>query len=229
MSSRVVILAFALTGCTVLEDPPPSTPSAIVPQVPDPRATPTAQGAGRVVLDADGQSAEVSRVISTTEVGFGAYRQRQTLQPLERRETQLLCITPCVVDLPLGAHELVFRAHGSPDTPPPQSTATIVVHGAEPMVVRHALGNENVVYRTGYALGFVSLFAGVGFTLMGGIVLGMAALSKPTPSAPDRASTFYTIGAVVGGIGLTLDVTGILAIVLNRPHRQSGSTTTFTF
>ncbi|CAN5378305.1 hypothetical protein BH09MYX1_BH09MYX1_18770 [soil metagenome] len=227
-------LAISVTlFCGVVGVAPPRAPEAIAPAVPDPRATPTPNGVGRVVLDVEGGPAEVARFLSHTEVTWteAGYRHRNAL-PLDRRETQLLCITPCVVDLPIGAHELVFKPQGgirgANDTRP-SSTATVVVHGGEPMVVRHAIGNETVSYSAGYALGWVSLFAGIGLTVMGGLILGLTAATKPSPGVPDRSSTFYTIGEVVGGIGLVLDVTGILAIVLNRPRHQEGATTVFTF
>lgn len=229
MRALAFLAPAALAACTPIELPPPPAPRAIVPSVPDLNAKATAPGAGRVVLDAEPGPAEVSRVISESSVGYGSsfgYRRYRTLQPLEQRQTQLFCITPCVVDLPIGAHKLVFR-HQSADGDARSSTAIVAVHGGQPIVVRHAIGDESLSYSAGYFLGWVAATVGVAMTAMGVTVLALGASMKP--SGKVNPDDLYTAGAVLGGLGLVLDVTGVLAIVLGRPHHQNGATTVLAF
>jgi hypothetical protein len=234
MRAVVVVAAVAVAACTPVEVAPPRAPAPIVPPVPDLHATAVPPGSQRVVLDAEPGPAEVSRVTSETEVGatsaFG-FRSYRSLPPMAQRQTQLLCITPCVVDLPIGAHKLVFHEETADGSPGRSSSATIAVHGGPPMVVRHAIGNETITYSAGWLLGFVGLTLGIALTATGGMMFAFGATTKPGPGTNTNwnPNTFYAVGATVGGIGLLLDVTGILGIVLGRPHHQEGATTVFTF
>jgi len=220
----------ALAACTPIELPPPPAPRAIAPSVPDLHATAAPAGSGRVVLDAEPGPAEVSRVISESSFGYGSsagFRSYRTLQPLQQRQTELLCITPCVVDLPIGAHELVFRERTGDGGHARSSTAIVAVHGGEPIVVRHAIGDESISYSASYLLGWIAVSVGFATTAFGALTLGLGAAAKPGGQV--NRDDFFTVGGVIAGLGLVLDVTGVLAIVLGRPHHQNGATTVFTF
>lgn len=221
----VLVLGLVLfaAGCGV-QEPAPRTPSLVSPAVQDPGATSTPAGRGRVVLDAVEDHAQVARVISTTRIEpAGSTWTRKNAWPLPVAvQTELLCVTPCTVDLPLGAHELVFS---SPADERNVSRAVVTVSGGPPMVVRHALGYDRP-FSSGYVLGAVGLVAGIGFTLMGGLLLTFASFSSPE-TLPGRHSTLMAAGGVLGGLGLTLDVLGIAALASGQARHRDGSTVVF--
>lgn len=225
----IALLAGAVTGgCGVLDVPPPRTPSLEAPPVDDPRSTPVPNARGRVVLDAVDEHAQVSRVVSRTEPVPGSYVMTWGHHSVVMGATvqkELLCVTPCTLDLPLGLHELVFSSSGEERN---ASGAFVTVSGGKPMVVRHAIGYDRP-YSGAYMGGAISLALGVGLTLIGGLVLTVAGLVEPRPGALDNRGTFMAMGGVIGGLGLTLDVVGIVGLVTGRARHRDGATVTFPF
>ena len=226
MRRSVLVLSVGLfvAGCG-MQEPPPRTPALLRPAVDDPSATPTPAGRGRIVLDAVDDRAQVARVISTTRIEPSTTTwTRKSAWPLPVAvQTELLCVTPCTVDLPLGAHELVFSSSGDDRN---ASRAVVTVSGGRPIVVRHALGYDHP-FSTGYLLGAVSLVAGIGLSVMGALVLSLAAFSSPLAQSEDRRRTLMAVGGVLGGLGLTLDIVGIAALATGQARHRDGSTVAF--
>ena len=215
----LVSLSLFATACA-MQEPAPKAPSLVRPAVDDPNATPTPAGRGRVVLDAVEDRARVARIVSTTEIEPPARRNTWS-QPAV--QTELLCVTPCTVDLPIGAHELVFSSSGEDRN---QSRALVTVSGGPPIVLRHALGYDRP-FSTGYILGAVSLVAGIGLTVVGAMVLALAAFSSPLSQSEGRRTTLMAVGGALGGLGLTLDVVGIAALATGQARHRDGSTVAF--
>lgn len=224
-ASLAILVALGTAGCGVVELPPPATPTLETPAVEDPRATSVPNGRGRLVLDAVDERVQVARVTSTTTVEPPAYPSNKGWGPPATVQTELLCITPCTVDLPIGAHELLFKSSADDRN---QSRALVTVSGGRPLVVRHALGYDRP-YSGAYVAGAIGLVAGIGFTLIGGLVLSFAALSSPTSGNGTARNAFLAVGGVVGGLGLTLDVVGIVGLLAGRAQHRSGATVAFPF
>lgn len=226
MRKGFVVLGVVLftAGCG-MQERPPRTPALITPPVEDPSVTSVPAGRGRVILDAVDDRAQVARVVSTTQIEPATSTwARKSAWPLPVAvQTELLCVTPCTVDLPIGAHELVFSSSGEERN---QSRALVTVSGGPPMVMRHALGYDRP-FSTGYILGAVSLTAGIGFTLMGGLLLSIAGFSRAQPGAGEGRSTVMAVGGVLGGLGLTLDVLGIIGLATGQSRHRDGSTVVF--
>lgn len=227
------VLANLTTGC-MLQLPPPPLPPRIEPAMDDaPRAPPEGSN-GRVVLHAEGESAKVSRVTETF-VTPGGMRQTSEGMGMQAgavgagatRSQELLCITPCTVDLRQGAHTFVFTAQDDPL----RSSTTDVVLTSKTAVVRHAIGHEPT-YTTPYLGGAALVLAGTGFTLMGGLATTVGALGLANPtidkdgeSNKGGATTFLAIGLVLLGVGLASGTAGLLLMFKHRPVEQAGATT----
>jgi hypothetical protein len=217
--------AFALVGCmtpSVLPSPPP--PPRIEPSLreAEPREPPPSAH-GRLVLDAHGEPASVSRA---TEIRAAAEpetfgRFRLTPGPLVKRREEPLCITPCAVDLRQGWHQLVFRSR----TDPTKSSVADVAVTANTTVVRHAIGREPHITKS-YTGGLFLLVAGAGLGVVGGASLVAAA--EPTPRAdgsPGDGTPFLVTGLVLLGLGVALGTTGGALMASHHPVEQPGATT----
>lgn len=236
VARRCVAVALPLlAACGPKELPPPLPPSIVAPAIAYRPTAPVRDGAARVVLDADGGPAEVLRVTETydheierREV-YGPQRSASEFSDIRALETRRLvpfCVTPCVGELSLGAHHLVFtRQEGSEE--PRMSTAKIAVSDGETWVVRHALGRERPVWKVGYTLSIAGVIFGTGLMLIGGLAMAMGAVIKPGVEDPNGGKGFTIFGAVVGGTGLALDLVSIIGLVTQQPEKQQGSTTQF--
>lgn len=219
-----IVTALGLTACGVVQVPPPATPALESPAVEDPRSTPTPVGRGRVVFDAVNEHVQVSRVVSTTVADPPPYPTQKSWSHPTLTQSELLCVTPCTADLALGAHEVIFASSADARD---QSRAFVTVSGGQPIVVRHALGYDRP-YSGTYVAGAIGLVAGIGFTLIGSLVLSFAAFTSTTPDA-SRRGTLMAVGGVVGGLGLTLDVLGVVGMLTGRAERRPGSTVAFPY
>ena len=115
-----------------------------------------------------------------------------------------LCISPCVVDLPAGAHQLSFRELDGDR----KDTDTIrLVHDAS--VYRRALGEYSdspVLAGAGYFLFFPGVLTFL--TGLGALVAGS-----------------HEAGAIVTGVGGGLTLAGGLMWYFGIPSKQDGATT----
>jgi hypothetical protein len=223
-----LFLASATTGC-IGQLPPPPTPAKIAPAIADPPTAPPGEGHGRVVLDAVGEEANVSRVTETIVPPYvGAPTLNTDRRAPPSRSQELLCVTPCIVDIRQGAHTFVFTAK---DDPTRTSDAEVVVT-SKVTNVRHAIGRE---YRLNpqYAGGWMMAFAGSGLTTMGLLVSAVGLVAEEPRPGPDgrtegaSPSSILATGLVLLGLGLAVGIPGIVMAHNNRPQAQPGSTVTW--
>lgn len=176
-----------------------------------------------MVLDTEGESATVSRVTETQALYGPAtqFRKYPGTAPLVRQE-ELLCVTPCAVDLRQGAHQFVFKSRADPTR---ASTADVVV-SSKPIFVRHTLGREAHT-SGGFLTGAGLLFAGVGATIIGG---GLSMISAIMPETDKNgvatgSDGLLTAGLVTLAVGAVLGITGGVMMGFYRPAEQPGATT----
>jgi hypothetical protein len=211
-------LAFTLACAKQL--PPPKTPEQVAPVIKIPG--PPASGMGRVVIDIVDGPAIVEEVISQTVVNKqqGNGQSFTTMQYNGRPIKRKLCVSPCVLDLPLGTHNLSFTTSGSNA----KTDETTIIFSEAPMVYRRALGNNERK---------PLWFGGIGAIGAGAILLGVGALkgfgdgnSSDNVSAGGLTSARVqgaNIGLMVGG-GVLMGVGGLL-MKQNQPIKQSGAET----
>lgn len=202
----------------------PPKPDPIVPQV-DAVIRPTPpEGSGRLVVDVVGERAKVARVVDTVELTYPYFYRGPSRygSPGEQRITELLCITPCVLDLRQGAHTLVFTSLED-DT---RTSSADVVSSSEPSAVRHALGRSKPI-STQYAGGLLLTVLGGGLTTIGALAttIGVVASSPGNEPTSGDPKVFLGVGLVTLAIGLALGTTGIVMASGDRPVEQPGSTT----
>ena len=124
-------------------------------------------------------------------------------------ETEQVCRTPCVFDLPLGDHLFAFPMRGSGK----EEVEDVWVSQA-PSLYRRALGSR----RSGGA-GFVLGVLGASF---GGVSLVTGTALLPVGLATDK-SGLTTSGAITLAVGAVLTVLGIWAIAENPALEQPGA------
>jgi hypothetical protein len=232
----LALLLFA-DGCGVRNLPPPAPPAEEVPDVPDIPNAPPEQGHGRLFIDANGETAKVSRIVGSASPSESERppTNKRSLTMLfeggagvghERLSTQLLCIAPCVIDLPRQGHTLLFT---SPSDPTKTSVADVTVEEGT-SVFRHSMGHRrhaSTVTQAGRAM----LLAGIGVTLLGAAWTTLTALRTPQYDAAGRVTNDGTSGIVSGlvaaGIGLAVGITGGVLATVYRPEVQPGATTQF--
>lgn len=161
------LLIFLLgAGCHAQALPPPPSPARVMPAVDVPPDAPE-PGTGRVVLEADGEKADVLDA-----------------------NARVLCTTPCVLDLTYGTHPLVFVSTSDRS----RASDVDVEVGDEAKVVRHRMGERHeggALRSLGFAvlvLGAVTAVAGASAwateatdhaPIITGAGTGLAALSVP--------------------------------------------------
>lgn len=226
--------ALLTQGC-LAHHPPPAEPEPIVPRVDTPDAPPP-EGAGRIAVDVAGERAKVARVVETVKPSQ-PYVFRGSASPYmafsgssvigEQRRTELLCVTPCILDLRRGAHTLVFTSLRDESR---TSSADVVV-SAEPSAVRHALGRSRG-FSGQYVGGLALALGGGGLTTMGLFATTIGLVAKPTQQedasgriTQDDPKAFLGLGLVLLGIGLAMGTTGVILASSDRPVQQPGSTT----
>lgn len=202
-----------VSGCSPEQLPPPSAPAREVPPDLDLPAEPPPAGAGRVVLDANGERAKVVEITGSATATAGNYRATVIgLRPI--------CTTPCVVDLPYGSHPLVFRS----TTDETRMSELELDVGPKPKIVRHALGErkDGGAVRT---IGSTTLGLGLLSALAGGILWGIGELASDS----GKPSSLTGTGQVLTGIGAAGVVLSIPLLIIGRPSERPGATTEWSF
>lgn len=200
------------SGCGTEHLPPPSPPPREVPKDLDLPAEPPPNGAGRVVIDANGERAKVVEITGSATAAAGNYRATIIgLRPL--------CTTPCVVDLPYGSHPLVLRS----TTDETRMSELELDVGPKPKIVRHTLG-EKEDGGAPRAIGSTVLVLSVITAATGGLLWGLGELA----SKPGQESGLVGSGQVVTGIGAAGILLSIPLLVVGRPSERPGATTEWT-
>lgn len=202
--STLTLAWLPLLGCTNIL-PPVETPSASPPTLAV--SPPIAPGHGRLVVDVvDGETDVV--MLTTYRYSLG--------RSLSIRSTDrdLLCTSPCSVDLPFGRYRLGFPMHGSSRR---LERVTVEV-GPHPFVHRRALGTLTPA-GAGRPLGILG-------TVLGAIGMVVGAVFLPVGVAVgDEGMTIA--GSVNLGGGALLLTLGILGIALDPKIEQPGSGISF--
>jgi hypothetical protein len=195
------MFAGAAGGCVVHVAPPP-TPDKVIPQLTD-KAEPPGEGEGQVVVDATNGPASVTLIVGAFSVGT-AYGSADSVV------TKPVCATtPCVVNLPVGTHELIFA--GKRDVDLASSDAVQVTR--TPSVFRHTVG------RVESSPGL--LYGG----LLGATVGGATAL---TGAIFLTSSETRGTGLVTFGLGAAITAVGAGMMYYGRTRIQPGSSVQFT-
>src|SRR5262249_9059035 len=127
---------FALAGGCLIYTPPPPPPRIVPPF--DAISDPLGPGSGRVVLDVVGRRCRV-RFADRHRTAYGV-RIVDTTRAEGAKE--VLCVTPCQIELPLGGHRLLFCERASFEVPVT----------AEATVFRAALGHRGLRSSTQWSL-----------------------------------------------------------------------------
>jgi hypothetical protein len=202
-------------GCGVRYVDPPRAPAKELPKI-DARTTPPEPGHTRVLLDANGERAEVTEV-SAWQKAHGTVSTGKSMGTIHgySESVRPICITPCLADFEPGMHVLRF----SSQTDQRGSTVAVQVDQRN-KTVRHAMGRHDDGAPSMHFGGTVLLTLGGTSVLVGGLVLG-AASGLESDQADDYAST----GAVMLGVGAAAMFVAIPMMLASRPSYQPGSTT----
>jgi hypothetical protein len=203
------LLPLLLASC-IHKLPPPRAPAEQAPQLALP-TTPPKAGYGRTYLDVPEGVANVDLFVGTGRVAgafplfVGGLLMTMTYSE-SVDEFRRLCITPCVLDLPSGTHEVKFTMRGDPE----RTDRTTVMFDA-PAAYVHSIGRDQ--RNKGKLIGSAFVFStGAAFVLTSPIVFA-AGESK-------IGTTFLVGGGVVTAIGATL-------LYLSRRIEQPGAGTRF--
>jgi hypothetical protein len=228
----VALLAASAEGCAAIgiERPnPPPQPRRVEPTAPGLPTDAPGAGQARVVLDAEGEQANVSRVVATMNYDGPRKARLDAPTPLApMRAEEPLCVTPCAVDLRHGSHTFVFTSTSNPMRS--STTDVVLPTNASTTFVRHAIGSEGHM-NPSYVGGAALLLGGGGLTVMGSLMTVIGAFGKPTMQDDGTMSTpevFLVPGLITLGAGLLMTAGGITLMAKNRPVQQRGSTTTWT-
>jgi hypothetical protein len=206
-------LALALS-CTK-QLPPPQTPEQVVPKIkipPQPQS-----GTGRVVIDIVDGPAVVEEVISRTVVTTqGNTKTAQYNGPPIKRK---LCVSPCVLDLPLGPHVLSFTTSGSNA----KTDKTTLIFAEAPMIYRRALGHKE--RKPIWFGGIGAIGVGAGFLTAG--LIGFTSKDSVSGAGGPLTAAQLSVGANIGFMvgGAVLMGVGGLLMKQNQPIQQQGAET----
>lgn len=133
----------AVLASCVHELPPPVAPSESAPQLALPAKSPEA-GYGRTYVDVPEGSANVDLFVGSGRVRgafplFVGGLVTTVAYSESVDEFRRLCITPCVLDLPIGAHEVRFTMRGDSA----RTDRTVVMFDA-PAAYLHAVGRDQL-------------------------------------------------------------------------------------
>ena len=236
MKTRLVLVASTLlTGCGVRYVAPPEAPPATVPEIPeapDASVSRSTDFTGRVLIDTGQERARVMRVTETLEGTLTGHSPAEANAHAGMayggilQKAEMLCITPCAVDLGTGVQTLLFTSTSEATK---TSTADVAVARGT-TVVRHALGSEKPwtwAYIGGGMLGVFGTF----LTLTGAMMLGSGLEMEPKFDEAGKQTNdpqaHVTAGVVVGATGIAALVSGVVLMIATRPTKRPGATTTF--
>jgi hypothetical protein len=201
MAAGVVVLALAGGGC-VAHLPAPPTPEKVVPQLSE-RPEPPGDGEGQVIVDATNGPASVTVIVSALNIGT-AYGTASSVL------TKTICATtPCAVNLPVGAQELIF-AGKKDDTMASSDTVQV---GRTPTVFRHTVGS--IKTSPGLEYGGLTLAVVGGTTALTGLIL--------LPLESSKSSGF-----IITGVGGAVTAIGAAMMYYGRTVIQPGSSVQWT-
>ncbi|TAK32678.1 MAG: hypothetical protein EPO40_01870 [Myxococcaceae bacterium] len=216
----ILLFASLSMGCATRYLPPPRQPARVAPRVEN-EPVALREGEGRVTLDTPDGPASAELITQRTQIAgaqggtYVGHHGHAAFVPSTQYTLRPLCQTPCAVNLPVGAHQILFT---SVDPSSGRSSAAYVNVGATPSIARHAMGRQST--SVGALVGGI-LMAGLGaaLSLVGGVVLALPDSASPRTAGSDIA------GWTTLGIGLGLGVGGIVLGLAGRPTDQPGSTT----
>lgn len=219
-------LVLAAPACMPIRYAPVDAPAEAMPDIPTPPEAPDV-GKGRLVVDVAGEHAKVAKVVEVPVTYPLRGNAQASAHPGFIRNDELLCISPCVLDMPQGAHELAFTSLSDPER---TSTADVVV-SSQPAAIRHSLGRDKPVgwqYFTGFMMtlmGGMLVTGGGAVTVIGLATNGSDRQPTQNPSQHEATPTaVITVGLVMLGVGLATGAGGIALMNNNRPEHQDGAT-----
>lgn len=173
----------ALGGCIFDQLPPTQRPAQQPPTVPV--DVPPTSGQGQIVLDVEQGPAQVES-ITAQEVWSGTYVQGSATQ------TVPICVTPCVANMPFGAHKVRFKLLSDPN----YNGDEMITVGSQRSIVRYNPGRNHVR--------FGGLLGGATLVTIGGVtgIIGLA--MSATESGQSTGSTLLVTGAVATLVGMIL-------------------------
>jgi hypothetical protein len=193
-------------GCfSAVEMPAPADPSRDVPYVAASMG-PAVPGRQSVVLETPGDNALVQNLVghmSTTDSEGNA---------IEADATKDLCVTPCVADLHMGKHTLLFT---SKDNPLHHDQLDVQL-GSDPLVVRHVIEQTAPSQAGAIGMGVLGFLGSVTGAVMGPV--GAQHGDKGVEEA----------GYATLGVSGALFVGGILYGYFHRGTHTPGATTQWT-
>jgi hypothetical protein len=203
------MIAMLLSGCVRMFPPPPE-PARMTPSVQQPPGS-AAAGSGRLLIDSAEQPATVDEITRQPVSSYGrVVGSRQIATPL-------CASTPCVVELPLGAHVLRFS---SPVKPEVGGLGTVTV--ASPLsAYRFAMGRD--APQSGMqGLALLSSALGVAGVMAGIAMIGVG--SQTNPSTGQVLSPSLRPAGIAAAIaGGSLFALGVALFVLFHPEHQDGT------
>jgi hypothetical protein len=202
MPALRLALALLLLNACVVQRPPPAAPPMVAPPRSD---VPPAPGTTRVYVDVVDGPSEVY-ALARTAVAVRVDDQEVAASALV---TEVLCVTPCSLDLRPGRQSLAFPVRGAPGR---LELATLDV-GARPLLYRRVLG-----HRDPGGAGMVLGILGVTF---GGLSLVTGATLLPVGLGVD-SDGMTLAGGITLAAGALLTTVGILAIRGDPIHEQPG-------
>lgn len=203
------LVIVALGGACTQRLPPAEDPAHQVPAVGT--LPPLAPGMGRVVIDVvDGPAIveeEISRTERVTQSGGGSTQTtvRYNGPPIRKK----ICVTPCVVDLPLGAHDLRLTLRETPN----RSEKVALMFSDAPLLYRRALsgGRPPVKWWVGTSLLATGSLA---FLLSSALLLSNADANNTSIISP---------GGLVLGLGGSMGVVGLVVTQKNPRLIRQGA------
>jgi hypothetical protein len=203
-----LVVADLFVGC-VQTLPPPAAPEAVLGRMrsdlPSPRS-----GEGRVAIDVADGPTRVDEITSTSGASVSVTSGWvDALAVAEASTRHHLCVTPCMVNLSYGAHDLLLTSED-------QRIDTLsVTAGVRPSAYRRVLARrERPLQSPGAVAGFILAIAG---GALGGIGLPLGALFVDDGG--------LGVGLLVmGAIGALLAALGVPLMVANPAIQQPGAT-----
>lgn len=220
MTSRVGVVALAVVacvGCKYQQLPQRAAPAQIAPAI-DPPTSPPPTDSGGIYVDVEDGTSTVARITkieqeeqirpSASVIMMGTVPvvvPTTVTVDVEKRSADVLCTTPCWIDLPLGKSHLISITglHRK------QSDIVSLAPKQQPSAYRHALGRHDQLDVGKRLPAALVLGLGVGFL----VTLPLLALADP--------GTGVLLGWGIGGAAAT--VLGGFMVYNSRAIQQDGA------